>query len=145
GQAPRAVIESTGSRLDIFKVVRVYGITGLVQGVKFFNFLRKNRIKILLTYHFSSDMWGTFWGHLAGVPIIMSNRRDMGFWRNAWHVRAYKLLNRWVSKIVVVSESIKQMVIETEGVDPERIEVIYNGVHFGQDRSSGPMDRRSQG
>src|ERR1700691_386278 len=83
GKASRELIESTGSQLNIFRVVRIYGISGLVQGIRFYNFLRQNQIKIILTYHFSSDMWGTFWGHLAGVPVIMSNRRDMGFWRNA--------------------------------------------------------------
>jgi glycosyltransferase involved in cell wall biosynthesis len=52
----------------------------------------------------------------------------MGFWRGPHHVWAYRLLNRWVTKIVVVSESIKKMVMETEAVAPERIEVVYNGI-----------------
>lgn len=132
GKASRELIESTGCQLDIFKVVRIYGISGLIQGIRFYSFLRQHQIKIIVTYHFSSDMWGTFWGHWAGVPIMMSNRRDMGFWRNAWHVKAYRLMNHWVKKIVVNAQSIKQMVIDTEGVAPENIEVIYNGVHFSQ-------------
>jgi len=124
----RDLIETTGCRLDIFLVTRIYGLSGLIQGIRFYSFLRQHHINVLLTYHLSSDMWGTFWGHLAGVPVILSNRRDMGFWRNAWHIKAYRTMDRWVKKIVVVSQSIKQMVIETEGVVPESIEVIYNGV-----------------
>jgi len=130
GKAPRELIESTGSKLHVFRVVRVYGLSGLIQGIRFWHFLRKNRIDVLLTYHFSSDMWGTFWGHGAGVNMIISNRRDMGFWRNKLHIQAYRWLNPWVHKIVVVSKSIKDMVMRDEGVEAQRIEVIYNGVHL---------------
>lgn len=128
GQAPRPLIESTGSSLEIFRVVRVYGLSGLIQGIKFQKFLKREKVKILLTYHFSSDMWGTFWGHLAGVPVIVSNRRDMGFWRKFWHVAAYRALNPWVNKIVVVAEAVKDMVMKTEGVEAAKIEVVYNGI-----------------
>ncbi len=128
GQASRELIESIGSHLHIFRVVRIYGISGFIQGFRFKRFLHDNRIDIIMTYHFSSDMWGTFWGHWAGVKTIISNRRDLGFWRNNLHVAAYKLINHWVNRIVTNSESIKQMVVKEEGVISQRVEVIYNGV-----------------
>ena len=128
GQAPRHLIEGIGCRLETFRVVRVYGLSGFIQGLKFFRFLKTTRVGIVQTYHFSSDIWGAFWAHLAGVPVIISNRRDMGFWRKSHHVSAYRLINRWVKKIVTVTESVKKMVIETEGVAPSKVEVIYNGV-----------------
>ena len=128
GKAPREIIETTGASLHIFKVVRIYGLSGLIEGLRFKKFLKTNNIDVILTYHFSSDIWGTFWGHLAGVKTIMSNRRDMGFWRNNLHVLAYKLINNWVSGIIVVAKSIKDLVIETEHYPANRIHVIYNGV-----------------
>ena len=130
GQAPRHLIEGIGCRLETFRVVRVYGLSGFIQGLKFFRFLKTARIDIVQTYHFSSDIWGVFWAHLAGVPVIISNRRDMGFWRTQRHVTAYKWVNRWVHKIVAVSESIKRLVMSEEGVPEEKIEVIYNGIHL---------------
>ncbi len=137
GQAPRQVIESTGSQLQIFRVKRVYGISGLRQGLRFFHFLRDNRIDALVTYHFSSDLWGTAWARLAGVKTIISNRRDMGFWRRVPHILAYRMINRFVDTIVVVSQSIKAMVIKEEGFDAQRIKVIYNGVHNSAGTSPG--------
>ncbi len=144
GRAPKGLIESTGSRLHIFRVIRIYGLSGMVQGLRFYQFLKRERINVLMTYHFSSDIWGTFWGHLAGVPTIISNRRDMGFWRNGWHVQAYKLINGWVKKIVVVSQSIKQMVMEQEGIGPGRIEVIYNGVQVPEQSNLHHQEARGQ-
>jgi len=144
GEVPREFIESTGSHLHVFRVVRIYGISGFIQGLRFKRFLEANRIDILMTYHFSSDIWGTFWGHLAGVKTIMSNRRDMGFWRNQLHVASYRLINHWVKKIVTNSESTKQMIVQKEGVPFERVEVIYNGVHLPEKLSLMHQELRAR-
>ena len=50
------------------------------------------------------------------------------------HVAAYKWVNRWVHKIIAVSESIKRLVISEEGVPEEKIEVIYNGINLHDTR-----------
>lgn len=128
GQASAEWFTSIGCRFYAFRVVRIYGLSGLLQGIRFYKFLKKEQIDIVQTYHFSSDIWGSFWGRLANVPVIISNRRDMGFWRKPWHIWAYRWVNRWVSKTILVSNSIRDMVIFTEGVPQEKIEVIYNGV-----------------
>lgn len=128
GRAPREIIESEGCHLVTFPVKRIYGLSGLLEGLRFYRFLKREKINILKTYHFSSDIWGVFWGRLAGIKIIISNRRDMGFWRKKRHVLAYRAVNRWVTKIIVNAASIKKMVMATESVSEDKIEIIYNGV-----------------
>src|SRR3990167_7592508 len=86
GQAPRHLIEGIGCRFVDFRVKRIYGLSGFIQGIRFWRFLRREKIHILQTYHFSSNIWGTLLAHLAGVKLIISNRRDMGFWRTPRHV-----------------------------------------------------------
>ncbi len=130
GKASPEVINSLGCRLVVFRVVRIYGISGLRQGLRFLKFLKSEKIDILQTYHFSSDIWGAFWGHLVKVKTIISNRRDMGFWRGWPHIQTYRLINRWVDRIVVVSESVKQMIMATEKIPAEKIQVIYNGIEI---------------
>ena len=132
GQAPRHLIEEIDCRFIAFRVKRIYGLSGIIQGIRFWKFLKKEKVKVLQTYHFSSDIWGVFLGHFAGVKMIIANRRDMGFWRNHKHVAAYKWVNKWVNKIVVVSASIKDLVIREENVAEYKIQVIYNGVHLNQ-------------
>jgi len=129
GKAPRHLIEEIGCHFIDFPVRRIYGLSGLIQGIRFWKFLKQEKIHILQTYHFSSDIWGTLWGHFAGVKHIVSNRRDMGFWRTQRHINTYKLINRWVNKIVVVAQSIKKLVIDEENVSEEKIQVIHNGIH----------------
>lgn len=108
-------------------VERIYGADGIRQGIRFSQILKEKSVDILMTFHFSSDIWGTYWAKKAGVPVIVSSRRDAGFWRKWHHVRAYKFINNWVTKIFAVSEAVKQMVLE-EGVPASKVEVIYNGV-----------------
>jgi glycosyltransferase involved in cell wall biosynthesis len=145
GQAPRVLIKEAGAKLFTFRVVRIYGITGLIQGFKFFRFLRDNKVDILQSYHFSSDIWGAFWGRLARVPVIISNRRDMGFWRSFVHVLTYRLVNRSVNKVVVNASAMRDHFIKTEGLSFDKFEVIYNGVELPDPKEiPSPEEVRSQ-
>ncbi len=110
------------------KIKRIYDFKGIYKGFRFTQFLKKEKVRILMTYHFGSDIWGTVFGKLSRVPVIVSNRRDEGFWRKKYHILAYKLVNRWVDKVIVVSEAVKAMVLRDEKVDSEKVEIIYNGV-----------------
>lgn len=130
GQASREAIEAIGCEFVVFRVTRIYGLSGFVQGFRFFEYLKKNSVEILQTYHFSSDIWGTFWAHLAGVKAVVSNRRDMGFWRKGIHVQTYRFINPWVTKIVAVANSVKEMVLESEKVSEHKVEVLYNGIEL---------------
>ncbi len=133
GCAPKDIIEKAGINLVIFPVKKIYSPAGIMRGIRFKEYLQKEKIDILLTYHFSSDIWGTFFARMAGVKTIISNRRDMGFWRGPQHVIAYMAINHWVDKIVVVADSIKKMVVISERVAEEKIMVIHNGVEVPQD------------
>ena len=137
GAAPEEPVRAIACDLKIFRVKRIYGLSGLREGWRFYHFLRKQKVDILMTYHFSSDIWGTVWARAAGVPTIISNRRDMGFWRNQWHCQAYRFINRWVSKMIVVAVSVKQKIMLDENIPSEKIEVIYNGVDVPAEHPPG--------
>src|SRR4026208_11135 len=74
GEAPRELIESIGCQLAVFPVKRIYSPAGIIQGFRFTSFLKKNQTHILQTYHFGSDIWGTVFGRLSKVRLIISNR-----------------------------------------------------------------------
>jgi len=128
GQAPQKTIESHDCRFVAFPVKRIYGLSGLLGGFRFIKFLKKEKVDILITYHFSSDIWGAITAKIAGVPAIISNRRDMGFWRGQRHIQAYKMINRFVSKIVVNAQAIKSLFMKEEGIDERKLWVINNGI-----------------
>jgi len=133
GQTPRHLIEEIGCHFIDFRVKRIYGLSGLIQGVRFWHFLRNKQIDILQTYHFSSDIWGAWIAHLAGVKLIISNRRDMGFWRSRRHVVTYKWVNRYVHKIIVNAQAIKTLFVQEENIPEVKVQVIYNGIDLAFD------------
>ena len=139
GRAPRRLIEAIYCRFVDFRVKRIYGLSGMVQGVRFWRYLKRERVDIIQTYHFSSDIWGTVVARLARVKYVISNRRDMGFWRSRRHVAAYKCVNRWVSRIVTVSDGVRQLVISQQNVSEEKIVVIYNGIVI--DKNTGADEK----
>jgi glycosyltransferase involved in cell wall biosynthesis len=121
-------IAANGAQVELFPVKRIYSIFGILKGFEFMRFLRKNKIDILMTIHFGSDVWGTIFGRLAGVPVIISNRRDIGFWKKMRHIWAYRFINRWVDRIIVNCSASKNKVIEDENVIPGKIKVIHGAV-----------------
>jgi glycosyltransferase involved in cell wall biosynthesis/predicted ATP-grasp superfamily ATP-dependent carboligase len=115
-----------------FGLKRVYDFKGILQGIWFSRFLKKENIDIVMTYHFGADIWGSVFAKLGGIPIILSNRRDAGFWRKPIHNIAYRLISRWVNKIIVVSSAVKKMAMEQENVSSDKVELIYNGIDLSK-------------
>ena len=107
-------------------IKRIYDLKGICEGIAFKRFLFENKIDVVMTYHFASDIWGGFWGRK--VPFIVSNRRDIGFWRKGIHGGAYKFVNRWVDLVVVNSEAGKKQVICDENLSEQKIRIIRNGI-----------------
>lgn len=139
GVAPGDLIRTIGCRFMTWKVKRIYGLSGLTQGLSFYQYLKTNKIKIVMTYHFSSDIWGTWWAALAGVPVIISNRRDIGFWKNQKHINAYQWIDKKVKCIIGNSQAVRQHVIDKEKAAKEKVFVINNGLNvdypYGAERA----------
>ncbi len=132
GVIPQHLFNAVGCQIKNFPVKKMYGLSGILQGIHFIKFLKKEKVDIVLTYHFCSDIWGCIFAHLAGVKLVVSNRRDMGFWRKSWHTLAYRMIQHWINKIIVVSHSVKEIVKKTENVPDDKIQVIYNGIDLSE-------------
>ena len=114
-------------RIKTLGINRIYDIEGIREGMRFSRFLKEEKIDAVMTYHFASDIWGTYFAKKARVPVIISNRRDEGFWRNTTHIKAYKWVNKWVDKVIAVSKAVQKMAIE-EGIPEDKVELLYSGV-----------------
>lgn len=124
------IIEQHGIKTYRLGVTRIYSLDGIKRGIKFARFLREEKIDILMTYHFGSDIFGSIFGKSAGVPVIISNRRDMGFWKKQRHIIVYRILDRLVNKIVVNSNGGRKAIMLSEDVSSAKIQVIYNGINL---------------
>lgn len=106
---------------------RIYDHKGIIAAIKMIKIIRSENAAVLMTYHESSDFLGLLIALLTNSPII-SNRRDMGFKLAPRHVKIYKKINRFFDHIVAVSSAVMHSVCKSQGVMPQRISVIPNGV-----------------
>lgn len=112
-------------------IKRIYDLKGIASGLRFAKELRKNKTDLLMTYHFASDIWGAYWGKKTNAQII-SSRRDEGFWKKWFHVLAYRLTNRYVDKVCVVSEAVQSKMILEKRIPPEKVLLLHNGVDLNR-------------
>jgi glycosyltransferase involved in cell wall biosynthesis len=96
--------------------------------------LRRERIDILHSHKFGSNVWGTVLGRLAGVPIVLAHEQS---WASAAFSAAGPTLRRFFDRELIgrgadvffaVSRADRRRMIELEGVDAERVCVMPNAI-----------------
>ncbi len=108
---------------------KIYNLNAIKKAYQLIKLMRRYKIDIVQTIHLSSDIFGTLTAWLAGVPVIVSSRRDMGFNETKRRHRLMRrLINLFVDKVITNSEVMKQQICRNERVRPEKILTIYNGL-----------------
>jgi L-malate glycosyltransferase len=102
----------------------------ILQLAKFARFLKNNRFDIVQTHFNDSNKAGIIAARLAGIPTVISSRRNQGYWHNRFELTALKFLNRHVDLFIANSYSTKQWAIDAEGIPASKITVIYNAVNL---------------
>jgi glycosyltransferase involved in cell wall biosynthesis len=91
--------------------------------------MRRERIDILHAHKFGSNLWAALLGPLAGVPVVVAHEHTWSFDGGA--VR--RLLDRGVIArrcdiVVAVSREDRRRMISMEGLKPEDVVYIPNGI-----------------
>lgn len=121
-------LKEKGFYSEVLNLNSVLGLDALKKGICLYRLIQKEGIQIVVSYHHDADIWGGIIAKLAGVPVVISNRRDLGYQLQKKHVWAYRILNRSFSAIVCVSDAVKKEVIKREWASTRKMTTIYNGV-----------------
>ena len=126
-----AVREARGFALDLLEQAGiplvVLGRRGRELGPfrELYRYLREERIDVLHTHLFGSNVWGTVVGRLARVPVIVAHEHTWSY--EGQPLRKFldgQLIGRFASRFVAVSEADRKRMIELEHVRPEKTAVI---------------------
>jgi len=113
----------------LFRIKRkVASPRGVVQVLRMAAAFRRNRIRIVQTFFVDSCFVGTISAWMARVPVIITSRRDLGFWYTASLTRHLRRIHALSGHVLVNSESVRRTVAEKEGIPLEDIDVIHNGL-----------------
>lgn len=83
-----------------------------------------------------ADYFARIAGRIANVPIIISSIAmlvegyDVNILRKSLYVLADRFTERWVNKFIVLSDALRQALIEIHKIPPEKIVKIYNGIEL---------------
>ncbi len=91
--------------------------------------IREEKIKLLHTFLFRANFIGRIAGRLAGVRNVISSVRVVEK-EKKYHLFFERITSFLSDKFIVNSATLKQFVSEKMKINPQKIEIIYNGIDF---------------
>jgi glycosyltransferase involved in cell wall biosynthesis len=99
----------------------------LLLAAKLSNYIRKHKIQIVQTFFQDPFLLAAMVKPFSRIKLIGSFR-DMGFWCTRIEAFKMSLAYPFFSGFIANSQAVKNHFVQVNGLPPEKIEVIYNGV-----------------
>ena len=123
----RDEVEKIGfAEVPEFKLTSFYDFNFVNQLQKFVRFLKKNKIEIIHTHDFYTNVFGISAAILARVPLKIASKRETGGMRSKVQKTIEKRIFKSADVVVVNAEAVKNYLVNDE-ISTEKIEIIYNG------------------
>ncbi|MCP4541876.1 MAG: glycosyltransferase family 4 protein [Chloroflexi bacterium] len=105
---------------------------------RLYRLLRRERIEIVETLARYSNILGILIAWLARVPVRVSSQRTrlVGFPRWFLRLDAWIVNSRLVNNMVAVSEQTRRFCIDVEGMVPDKVIIIPNGINLKEFNST---------
>ena len=114
-----------------FRLTSFYDVNFLRQLQNCVKFLRENKIEIIHTHDFYTNVFGILAARLARVPVKIASKRETGGMRSQIQQKIEKRVFRQADAIVVNSKAVKNYLIENDA-PAEKINIIYNGLDLAR-------------
>lgn len=89
---------------------------------------RRIRPDVVQSSLFGFDYWATRAARKAGVPVVITTRRELAEWQEGRHLWLVRKANTLTDAIVANSHAVARYAAEREEEDEARYRVIYNGL-----------------
>ena len=100
--------------------------------------MREQRIDLVHSHMYRSNIPATIAARLAGVPHILCQVHNL----NTWETYRQRIMDRWLLRwrtaMLAVSEGVKRDIVSNLRCPPERVRVLYNGIDILQYGSARP-------
>jgi len=120
-------------------VIGINGALDLRWARAFAALVKKERVAVIHAHEFTANVYGSLMGQIIGVPVVATVHGKNYFAEQVKRRVAYRYVSR-VSRMVAVSEDLKQFIVRRAGVSEHRVNVVYNGVDVA---GLPPMDQLS--
>lgn len=91
--------------------------------------LRRERVDVLHSHKFGSNVWGTLIARLAGVPVVLAHEHTWSYeGQPLRRLLDRELVARLADRFIAVSREDRRRMTEVERIDPGRTLFLPNGV-----------------
>ena len=137
--------ESRSLEPDDCPILRL-GLTSLFRPATLSAMIRLRRfwwqhhIDVLQTYFLDSTYFGVPFARICGIRKIVRVRNNLGYWLTKGHRQLGKWMGRLADVTLTNSDGGKQAIVEVEGLRPEKVAVLENGVDLDRFPQCDPPD-----
>jgi L-malate glycosyltransferase len=124
-QINSTILQCDESVISIYKFNRM---STYINFIKLIKFIREYKPHVVHTFFPVGNILGVIAARLAGVENTVSSRRDYGEWMNSRYLMATRFANKFVTKIVANSYSVRKLTEKKEHTRKGQVEVILNGI-----------------
>ena len=110
-----------------FPLTSFYDLNAVTQLRALVSFLRREKVQILQTHDFYTNVFGMSAGALARVPVRIAAMRETAGMRTDAQKRVQRIAYSLAHHIVGNSEAVKRALAE-DGVSNDKTTVVYNGL-----------------
>jgi glycosyltransferase involved in cell wall biosynthesis len=89
---------------------------------------RGHKPDIVHTFLSGFDLFANEAARAAGVPVIISSRRELALWQKPRHLFMQRRANRLADCVVANSRAAAEYAVRREKLPADRIRVVYNGI-----------------
>lgn len=126
-----------GAKIESFPLTSFYN-RGMPQQLKrFAEFVKRERVQVVHTHDFYSNIFGITGARLAGVRARIASRRETSGVRTARQRQIERFVFRFANRIVANAEAVRSEVI-SEGTPARKVVTVYNGLDFAQATTDSP-------
>lgn len=97
---------------------------------------KDKKARIVELYYTDAHFSGALAARWAGVPVILSARRNLGYQYSAKDLSLSKFANRFVTRFIANSREVTRVMSQIEGIPENKFEIIYNGLDIAKFESA---------
>lgn len=125
-----------------YALTSFYDFTFLKQIRRLVSFIKENRISVVHTHCFYTNIFGMTGAFLAGVPARVTSKGETDGFRTAMQKRAERIAFRLGHRVIANCMVVQNQLIR-EGVNPKRIIQHYNGLNLERMKAPAGLTREA--
>ncbi len=90
--------------------------------------MRTQRFDIVQSFFSDANIVTPLLAKAAGVPCIITTRRNLHYAITPLRLRLQRIANRWTTGIVANCEAVQRITVAMEKVSASKVHVVYNGI-----------------